>query len=54
MKYKVKLTLTEQYETEIEANSEDEAYNIANDMDIAEYEETGIITQDMNIEKGQG
>ena len=51
MKYKITLTLAEQYETEIEAENVAEARNIANDMDIADFDETGIITQDMKVER---
>jgi hypothetical protein len=52
--YKVKLSLTELYETVIEADSELEAVKIADDMDIEEFNETGIITNEITVEKGQG
>ena len=47
--YKVKLKMVEEYETIVEANSQDEAYHIATDMDIDEFDETGKITIDMEI-----
>jgi hypothetical protein len=43
--YKVKLLLTELYETVIEADSEQEALKIADNMDIDEFNETGQIQQ---------
>lgn len=48
-KYKVVLTLQEVYEVYVNANSAEEAHNIASDMDIAEFTETGITTQDMSV-----
>lgn len=50
--YKVKLKMVEEYETIVEANSQDEAYRIANDMDIDEFDETGKITIDMEVISG--
>lgn len=52
--YKVKLSLKELYETVIEADSELEALKIADDMDIDEFNETGIITNEVTVEKGLG
>jgi hypothetical protein len=43
--YKVKLSLTELYETVIEADSELEALKIADNMDIEEFNETGQLEQ---------
>ena len=50
MKYVCKLALKEFYELEIEADSYEEAVLIANDTDIAEFTETGIITEQMEVE----
>lgn len=47
--YKVTLFLTEKYELIVEAENADQAYDIANDMDIVEFTETGITTQDMLV-----
>lgn len=48
-KYKVVLTLQEVYEVYIDADSAEKAHSIASDMDIAEFTETGITTQDMSV-----
>ena len=50
--YKIKLTMVEEYELFVNANSRDEAYRIANDMDIDEFDETGKITIDMEVISG--
>ena len=50
-KYICKLGLKEYYELEIEANSYEEAVNIANDTDISEFTETGITTEQMEVEE---
>ncbi len=47
--YKVVLKMIEDYETIVEANNSDEAYRIAIDMDIDEFDETGKITLDMVV-----
>lgn len=47
--YKVILKMVEDYETIVEANDSDEAYRIATDMDIDEFDETGKITIDMKV-----
>jgi hypothetical protein len=47
--YKVVLKMIEDYETIVEADSSDEAYRIATDMDIDEFDETGKITIDMVV-----
>ena len=47
--YKVVLKMVEDYETIVEANDNDEAYRIATDMDIDEFDETGKITIDMRV-----
>jgi hypothetical protein len=47
--YKVVLKMVEDYETIVEANDSDEAYRIATDMDIDEFDETGKITIDMVV-----
>ena len=49
-KYICKLALKEYYELEIEADSYEEAVDIANDTDISEFTETGIITEQMDVE----
>ena len=48
-KYKVELYLNEKYELIVEAENADQAYDIASDMDIIEFTETGITTQDMLV-----
>jgi len=47
--FKIVLNMNETYETIVEANSQDEAYRIACDMDIDEFDETGIVTMDMKV-----
>jgi hypothetical protein len=47
--YKVVLKMIEDYETIVEAKDSDEAYRIATDMDIDEFDETGKITIDMVV-----
>jgi len=50
-KYICKLALKEYYELEIEAEDYETAVQIANDTDIAEFTETGIITESMEVEE---
>lgn len=47
--YKIILTMHEDYETIVKANDRDEAYRIACDMDIDEFDETGLTTIDMRV-----
>ena len=47
--YKIVLKMIEDYETIVEANNSDEAYRIATDMDIDQFNETGKITLDMVV-----
>jgi len=50
-KYVCKLALKEYYELEIEADSYEEAVDIAGDTDISEFTETGITTEQMEVEE---
>ena len=47
--YKIVLKMVEDYETIVEANDSDQAYRIATDMDIDEFDETGKITLSMKV-----
>ena len=47
--YKIVLKMVEDYETIVEANDSDQAYRIATDMDIYEFDETGKITLSMKV-----
>lgn len=51
MKYKVTLSLKEYYELEIEADDYESAVLIAQDTDIAEFNETGMTTEQFNVEE---
>ena len=51
MKYKVTLALKEYYELEIEADDYESAVLIAQDTDIAEFNETGMTTEQFNVEE---
>lgn len=50
-KYLVTLTMKETYTLEVEANTEDEALELARYEDLDEYEETGSVTLDETIEE---
>lgn len=50
-KYRVTMALREFYELEIEADSYEDAVDIAGDIDISEFNETGIVTEQFDVEE---
>lgn len=50
-KYKVTMILREYYELEIEADSYGKAFDIAGDTDISDFNETNIVTEQLEIEE---
>jgi hypothetical protein len=50
-KYRVTLVLKEYYELEIEADSYEKAVDMASDTDISYFDETGIVTEQFDVEE---
>jgi hypothetical protein len=50
-KYRVTMALREFYELEIEADSYEDAVDMAGDIDISEFNETGIVTEQFDVEE---
>jgi hypothetical protein len=50
-KYRVTMVLKEFYELEIEADSYEEAVDMANDTDVGDFIETGIVTEQFEVEE---
>ena len=49
-KYLCTLVIKEHYELEIEADTYEEAVDIANDTDVSEFTMTNFVTQRMDVE----
>jgi hypothetical protein len=50
-KYKATMVLKEYYELEIEADSYEDAVDIANDTDVSDFIETNIVTEQFDVEE---
>ena len=50
-KYRATMALKEYYELEIEADSYEDAVDIANNTDVSDFIETGIVTEQFDVEE---
>ena len=50
-KYLITMVMKETYTLEVDADTEDKAFEISREIDLAEWDETGSITIDENIEE---